>query len=348
LDLELQTQQIRLTIARVVHNRNNYLPTPVNLPVSALADQIIPLKVGTLSRKYSANDMKKQSLVILGLALLTSVVQAEDKKADEKQTPFKTEKEKISYAIGMNVGGGLKGQLKRQEVDVDTEVLTKGFKDTLSGDTTLLTEEQEREILTAFSKDLQAKMAEKHRVEEEKRKVDAEKNKKEGAAFLEANKTKPGVITLPSGLQYKVITEGKGESPKANDEFTANYRGTLINGTEFDSSYAQNRPFTRSVSRVIKGWTEALQLMKPGAKWQLFVPAELAYGENATPKIPAGSTLIFEVELLSFKRAEVPVASAPLTSDIIKVPSAEELKKGAKIETIKSEDIEKEKAKEKK
>jgi FKBP-type peptidyl-prolyl cis-trans isomerase FkpA len=147
-------------------------------------------------------------------------------------------------------------------------------------------------------------------------------------------------------LQYKVITEGQGESPKAEDTVTVNYRGTLIDGTEFDSSYARNQPANFQANHVIKGWTEALQLMKPGSKWQLFIPADLAYGDMSRPKIPAGSTLIFEVELLSFKKPEAPAPSQPLTSDIIKVPSAEELKKGAKIETIKPEDIEKEKAKE--
>ncbi|MDB6126015.1 MAG: FKBP-type peptidyl-prolyl cis-trans isomerase [Pedosphaera sp.] len=289
--------------------------------------------------------------MILGLGLLACAVQAEDKKADDKQSPLKSEKEKLSYAIGMNYGGGLKGQLKRQEVDIDSDLLAKGFKDALSGGTTLLTEEQSKEILTAATKEIQAKQMEKRKQEEEKRKVEAEKNKKEGAAFLAANKTKPGIIELPSGLQYKVIAEGKGESPKPTDQVTANYRGTLIDGTEFDSSYARKEPVPFAVAGVIKGWTEALQLMNPGAKWQLFVPAELAYGDMGRPKIPAGSTLIFEIELVSVNHPAAPAVSAPsapLTSDIIKVPSAEELKRGAKIETIKPEDIEKEKAKEKK
>jgi FKBP-type peptidyl-prolyl cis-trans isomerase FklB len=286
--------------------------------------------------------------MILGLGLLAGAVQAEDKKADAKPGPLTSEKEKLSYAIGMNYGGGLKGQLKRQEVDIDADLLAKGFKDALSGSPTLLTEEQSKEILTAATKSIQAKQMEKRKIEEEKRKVDAEKNKKEGTAFLAANKSKPGVIELPSGLQYKVITEGKGESPKATDRVSVNYRGTLIDGTEFDSSYAQNQPANFAVNGVIKGWTEALQLMKPGAKWQLFIPSDLAYGDMGRPKIPAGATLLFEIELLSVTHNEPPAASAPLTSDIIKVPSAEELKKGAKIETIKPEDIEKEKAKEQK
>jgi FKBP-type peptidyl-prolyl cis-trans isomerase len=203
-----------------------------------------------------------------------------------------------------------------------------------------LTDAEMREVFQNLNQQMRAKA-------EEKRKAEAETNKKAGAEFLAANKTKPGVITLPSGLQYKVLTEGKGDSPKADDTVTVNYRGTLIDGTEFDSSYSRNQPANFQANHVIKGWTEALQLMKPGSKWQLFIPSELAYGDMSRPKIPAGSTLIFEVELLSFKKPEAPAASQPLTSDIIKVPSAEELKKGAKIETIKPEDIEKEKAKEK-
>jgi FKBP-type peptidyl-prolyl cis-trans isomerase FklB len=182
----------------------------------------------------------------------------------------------------------------------------------------------------------------------ELKKVEADKAKAAGEKFLADNKAKPGVVTLPSGLQYKILTEGKGtESPKAEDTVTVQYRGSLVGGTEFDSSYKRGQPATFRVGGVIKGWTEALQLMKPGSKWELYIPNELAYGENAPPGsgIPAGAPLVFEVELQTFTKPTPPPAPPmpqPITSDIIKVPSAEELKHGAKIETIKAEDIQKE------
>ncbi len=201
---------------------------------------------------------------------------------------LKTQKDKLSYAIGMDMGGSL----KRNAIDVDVDALMKGIKDSLAGGKMLLTEQEQKEILVAFQKEFQAK-------QQEKMKAQAEKNKKEGEAFLADNKKKKGVKVLPSGLQYKVITEGKGPSPKDSDTVTVNYRGTLIDGTEFDSSYKRNEPATFPVKGVIKGWTEALQLMKEGAKWQLFIPANLAYGERgAGNMIGPNSTLIFEVELL--------------------------------------------------
>jgi FKBP-type peptidyl-prolyl cis-trans isomerase FklB len=186
--------------------------------------------------------------------------------------------------------------------------------------------------------------------QQEKRKELGEKNKQEGEKFLVENKTKPGVITLPDGLQYKILNEGKGESPKANDVVTANYRGTLLDGMEFDSSYKRGQPYTTPANRVVKGWSEALQLMNPGAKWQLFIPSDLAYGERGFgQQIGPNATLLFEVELMSFTQpppATPPTAAAavptqPVTSDIIKVPSKEELEKGAKIEVIKAGDLEK-------
>jgi FKBP-type peptidyl-prolyl cis-trans isomerase FklB len=226
-------------------------------------------------------------------------------------------------------------QVKQGEVELDYDLLLRGFKDTKSG-STVLTEAEMREILTKLSNEVRAKMMEKQR-------QIGEKNKQEAAAFLEANKTKPGVITLPNGLQYKVLAEGSGESPKPEDIVTAHYRGTMIDGTEFDAS-KPDQPLTRAAKQVIKGWTEALTRMKPGAKWQLYIPPDLAYGERGSPpKIAPNSALIFDVELLSFKPAPPPTpppAPQPLTSDIIKVPSLEEMKKGAKIETIKAEDVE--------
>jgi FKBP-type peptidyl-prolyl cis-trans isomerase FklB len=185
--------------------------------------------------------------------------------------------------------------------------------------------------MTAYTKELRAK-------QEEKNKIIGEKNKKEGAEFLTENAKKSGVITLPSGLQYKVLTDGTGPSPKSNEVVTVNYRGTLIDGTEFDSSYKRGQAYTTSVMGVVKGWTEALQMMKVGSKWQLFIPSDLAYGTRAGgPNIGPNAVLIFEVELLGIRPPTPPPGTQPVTSDIIKVPSAEDLKKGAKIEVIKQE-----------
>jgi FKBP-type peptidyl-prolyl cis-trans isomerase FklB len=199
-------------------------------------------------------------------------------------------KDKVSYSIGMDIGNNL----KKQSVDVDVDILAKGVKDALAGGETLLTGEEVRETLVALQQELRAKAL-------ERRKQDAENNKKEGEAFLAGNKTKEGVVSLPSGLQYKILRSGDGPSPKGTDTVETNYRGTLINGTEFDSSYKRGQTAVFPVTGVIAGWTEALQLMKVGDKWQLFVPPELAYGERGAGPIGPNSTLIFEVELLSIK-----------------------------------------------
>ena len=207
-------------------------------------------------------------------------------------TTLTTTKEKASYAIGMNLGGGL----HRQNIDVDSAALVQGLKDALSGNKTLLTEEEARASLMQLQSEMQSKMQAKAAAE-------GEANKKEGDAFLAANKTKEGVVTLPSGLQYKILKEGSGPKPTASDSVVCNYKGTLINGTEFDSSYKRGEPATFPVTGVIKGWTEALQLMPVGSKWQLFVPADLGYGPRGTPGGPIGpnATLIFDVELMSIK-----------------------------------------------
>jgi FKBP-type peptidyl-prolyl cis-trans isomerase FklB len=220
---------------------------------------------------------------ILGVVLLTSHAFAEE------QTVLKTEKEKVSYIIGVNIGRNL----KTQSVDVDPDMVSKGMKDVASSGKLLMTDEEMKATMTAFQQEMMKKR------QEELEKVGG-KNKAEGEAFLAANKKKPGVITLPSGLQYKVITKGKGKSPKATDKVTVNYRGTLIDGTEFDSSYKRGEPASFPVNGVIKGWTEALQLMKEGSKWELFIPPDLAYGEKGAGNvIGPNATLIFEVELLS-------------------------------------------------
>ena len=263
-------------------------------------------------------------LTAIGLALPLARAQAQDALKDEKS--------KISYAIGMSLGSQWKrNALEPDQVSLDD--LRRGIQDAMAGAKTLLTEQEAQETLREFSQKQQAKMMEKRRLE-------AEANKKIGDAFLNENKLKPGVITLPSGLQYKVLKDGEGDSPKSTDIVHAIYRGTLIDGTEFDSSAKHgDKPAQFGVGNVIKGWTEALQLMKPGAKWQLFIPADLAYGDAGRPGIPPGSTLLFDIELVSVQPPPPPPVSQPVTSDIIKVPSAEEMKRGAKIETIKAEDL---------
>jgi FKBP-type peptidyl-prolyl cis-trans isomerase FklB len=230
--------------------------------------------------------MKLRLIIIVCMALATGPVFAGEK------VELKTQKDKISYAIGLDVGNGL----KKNEVDVDPDIVAKAIKDVMSGNKPLMTEQEVKTAIMDLQKDLQAR-------QQERAKVLGEKNKKEGEAFLAKNKTKDGVKTLPSGLQYKVVTEGKGKSPKASDTVTVQYRGTLIDGTEFDSSYKRGQPATFPVGGVIKGWTEALQLMKEGSKWQLVIPADLAYGEGGTQGGPIGpnAVLIFEVELVSIK-----------------------------------------------
>jgi FKBP-type peptidyl-prolyl cis-trans isomerase FklB len=202
-----------------------------------------------------------------------------------------TQKDKFSYALGMNLGTNL----HKQSVPVDPNILLRGLKDALAGGKTALTEDQARAALMEVQNEMRKK-------QQEEMHAAGEASKKEGDAFLAANKAKEGVVTLPSGLQYKILTQGTGPKPTATDSVVCNYRGTLINGTEFDSSYKRGEPTTFPVSGVIKGWTEALQLMPVGSKWQLFVPSDLAYGERSPgPEIAPDSTLIFEVELLSIQ-----------------------------------------------
>jgi FKBP-type peptidyl-prolyl cis-trans isomerase len=209
--------------------------------------------------------------------------------------PLETRKQKFSYALGMNIGTNLGNSLKNQSVEVDWNLVAQGLKDSTGGGKTRLTEEEEKAVLKEVQTEVQKQ-------QQEKTKEAADKNKTEGEAFLAANKSKEGVVTLPSGLQYKILTTGTGPKPTASDSVVCNYRGTLINGTEFDSSAKHGQPATFPVSGVIKGWTEALQLMPVGSKWQLFIPSNLAYGERgAGAQIGPNAALIFEVELLSIQ-----------------------------------------------
>jgi FKBP-type peptidyl-prolyl cis-trans isomerase FklB len=217
----------------------------------------------------------------------------------EKSLQLKDQKDKVSYSLGLNIGFNL----GRQNISINPDVLTAGIKDAIAGKPQLTTE-QVKETMAAFEKDMT-----------EKQKVAGEKNAAEGTKFLEENKKKEGVKTTASGLQYKSIKEGTGAQPKGNDTVTVNYRGTLINGTEFDSSYKRGQPATFPLNGVIKGWTEGLQLMKAGSKYQLFIPPNLAYGDRAVgPDISANSTLIFDVELIGVKPAEAGPTPAPSPS----------------------------------
>jgi FKBP-type peptidyl-prolyl cis-trans isomerase FklB len=256
------------------------LATGLLLLASASAQQTPPATTsqsgsGTPARKTGTTTAKKTGT---GTAAKTAA-----------PLTLKTDKEKQSYAMGMNLGLGL----HRQGMTLDPALLARGMKDAMGGGKTLLTEEEARAAIQQLQGDVRAKM-------DAKSKEDSAANRKEGEAFLAANKSKEGVVALPSGLQYKILTAGNGPKPTASDTVSCNYRGTLINGKEFDSSYKRGQPASFPVNGVIKGWTEALQLMPVGSKWQLFIPSELAYGDRgAGNDIGPGETLIFEVELLS-------------------------------------------------
>ncbi len=225
----------------------------------------------------------KLLVALLGFILLAGAVHAEG------DAVLKSDKERLSYSIGLDIGNSLKSQ----SMDVDADILSKGINDAMSGNKPLLSEQEFRDTMANFKKDMMAKQA-------NQMKEAGESNKKVGEVFLAENKKKDGVVTLPSGLQYKIIKEGEGDSPKATDTVSVNYKGTLIDGTEFDSSYKRGQPASFKVNAVIAGWTEALQLMKKDAKWELYIPSNLAYGERgAGRQIGPHSTLIFEVELLS-------------------------------------------------
>jgi len=224
--------------------------------------------------------VKKILIVLLVLFFVVGTAYAEDL--------FKTKQEKIGYAIGMNIGTNM----LQQKLDVDADQLAAGLQAVLKGEKTVLTQEEMGQILTAYQQEMQMKqMAEMA--------AEAAKNEKLAQEYLENNSKQDGVVTLESGLQYKIIKAGTGASPKAESKVQVHYRGTLLDGTEFDSSYKRGEPASFPVNGVIPGWTEALQLMKEGAKWQLVIPASLAYAERgAPPMIPPNATLIFDVELL--------------------------------------------------
>jgi FKBP-type peptidyl-prolyl cis-trans isomerase len=248
---------------------------------------------------------------------------------------LKDARQRASYGLGVNAAK----TWQSRGADLDWDAYFRGIQDAVADKEPLLSDAEVREAMNTFQTEVQTRM-------QAKAKEDGSKNEAAGKAFLEANKTKEGVKTTASGLQYKVITMGDGAKPTSTDRVTVHYTGKLIDGKKFDSSVDRGQPATFPLSGVIKGWTEGLQLMPVGSKYQFFIPSELAYGVNAPPAIGPSQVLVFDVELISI---DAPPKPQPVTSDIIKVPSAEELAKGAKIEVIKADDaqklIEQEKAK---
>jgi FKBP-type peptidyl-prolyl cis-trans isomerase len=229
--------------------------------------------------------MKRIWVAVLGLGLFVSTVGAQD------QPVLKTQKDKLSYAIGLEMGKGVKDE----GLDVDPTVLAMGIKDAISGGKSLLSDEDFRTIIA----DVQEEMKQKQMQAMEEA---AAENKKEGEAFLAANTKKEGVVTLPSGLQYKIITAGQGRKPAETDTVLCNYKGTFLDGTEFDSSTKAGKPVPFDLKGIIPGFKEALLLMPIGSKWQIFIPSNLAYGERGAGNvIGPNSTLIFEIELVSIQ-----------------------------------------------
>ena len=274
-------------------------------------------------------------LQLLLAAALSFPLTQQSARADD-QPAFKDDREKASYAIGMYFGTQLKGA----DLNLDMDVVINTMKEMLAGHEMKLNQQDAQAAIRTYQQ---------QHVREA-----TEKNTKEGEAFLAANKNKEGVKTrevkLPDGstaeFQYKVLKQGEGQTPASSDIVKVNYRGTLINGTEFDNSAKHgSQPVSFPVKGVIPGWSEALQLMPVGSKWELYIPASLAYRDQGRPNIPPGSTLLFEVELVSAEPPPQPQpqpqsTQQPLTSDIIKVPSAEDMKRGSNIQVLKPEDIE--------
>ena len=237
-----------------------------------------------------------------------------------------TKKERFSYAVGLQIGGDFGGK----EIEIDFTQFAEGVKTAYLSKDKLMTEKESKKILDDVWKDYQQR-------EQAKRTAEADIAKKAGIDYLAANGKKPGVKITPSGLHYRVIKAGEGTPPTKNDKAEVHYRGWTIDGNEFDSSHSRNETSTFRVTQVIRGWTEALTMMKPGGKWEIVVPQELAYGPGGKrPKIPPYSTLRFEIELISVEQAKA-AAKKPVTSNIVRIPSQAELKQGAKPEILTKE-----------
>jgi FKBP-type peptidyl-prolyl cis-trans isomerase len=266
---------------------NSFMPKTCTLAVNLFAPAIILLATAVAQQPAAPKTQTTPP------AKSQTTAKTGQTGAAKTATPLtlKTKKEKFSYALGMNIGNGM----HKQGVEIDPSILARGMKDALAGRKSLLSEDEARAVIMQVQSEVRQK-------EQEKAQQAGAANKKEGEDFLASNKAREGVVTLPSGLQYKILAQGTGPKPAATDSVVCNYRGTLINGKEFDSSYKGGQPITFAVNGVIKGWTEALQLMPVGSKWQLFIPSGLAYGERgAGADIGPDATLIFEVELLSIQ-----------------------------------------------
>ena len=248
--------------------------------------------------------MKK---VLILLAVVTLFAPSCEKTQEQKpaakkeitKADLKTEDDKVSYSLGFSTGSGF----KMNELEINLEIFQKGVKDGFTGSNQILNEEEIKKTMMAFQQKMRARKRAERGKKMEERKKQGEANKERGKKFLEGNKTKKDIVTLKSGLQYKILKKGTGASPKATDTVKCHYKGTTIDGKEFDSSYKRGEPATFALNRVIKGWTEGLQLMKEGGKWQFFIPSELAYGERGSgPNIGPNEALIFEVELLGIEK----------------------------------------------
>jgi FKBP-type peptidyl-prolyl cis-trans isomerase len=278
--------------------------TEVKIIVKRAGESRLRVTSGVVSKELAVKAAFKEKVLQVEIAQLETEAPAQVSSVPEDPA-FKSPKERLSYAIGANIGGGV----RKQSLAVDLDVLIQGIKDALAGGKMLMTGDQISATLLSAQEEMKKKQAPRI----EKMKELAEKNRKEGEAFLAGNKTKEGVVTLESGLQYKILTAGDGQKPTADDTVVCHYRGSLLDGTEFDSSHKRNQPATFPLTRVIKGWTESLQLMPVGSKWQLFIPSDLAYGERGAPggKIGPNAALIFEVELLSIQGKSADVAAGP-------------------------------------
>ena len=260
--------------------------------------------------------MKRVLVMMVGVGLLLAVQSCDAKKEEAvvskdksvvkeevaNVSGLKTARERLSYSIGLQLGTSLK-EIKK---DIDFSIAVQGIEDSFNDKKLRLTKEEIMKELTAFSKKMQKKQMKI--MEEQKKKMEAlgKENKKQGEAFLAENKKKKDIVATKSGLQYIVLSKGKGKKPKATDQVKVHYKGTLIDGTEFDSSYKRGKPVTFPVNQVIPGWTEALQLMNVGSKYKLFIPSDIAYGERGPMPIGPNATLIFEVELLSIEKIPEP------------------------------------------
>jgi FKBP-type peptidyl-prolyl cis-trans isomerase len=283
--------------------------------------------------------MKTRTLAVVAASLL-ALSACKDDKAGTANAPaeakpaaapaaageLSTQEQKVSYILGMNIGG----QFKANQVPLDEASFIAGMKTATSGGEPKLSKEQIQQTMMTFQGEMQKKQEEAEKKQQAEQEAAAAKNKQEGDKFLAENKAKPGVQTTASGLQYEVITEGKGAKPKATESVTVNYRGTLIDGTEFDSSYKRNEPATFPVNAVIPGWIEALQLMPEGSKWKLYIPSDLAYGPGGTGgAIGPNATLIFEVELLKIEQTPSGGAVEPVDMEQDKTPEHADAKPAA-------------------